>query len=57
MNAFEAALKDLDKTAEIYVYPDANHAFANPSGDRYDPAAAEDAWAKTLAFFEKTLKS
>ena len=57
VNAFEAALKDLDKTAEIYIYPDANHAFANPSGDRYDPAAAEDAWAKTLAFFEKTLKS
>jgi len=34
-----------------------NHAFANPSGDRYAPDAAKDAWEKTLIFFEANLKS
>jgi carboxymethylenebutenolidase len=53
---FEAALKTAGKSAEIHVYENADHAFANPSGTRYQKEAAEDAWAKTLAFFAKTLK-
>jgi carboxymethylenebutenolidase len=53
---FEAALKELGKPAEIWVYKGAHHAFANPSGTRYDAAAAEQAWARTLAFFEQNLK-
>ena len=35
----------------VLIYEGANHAFANPSGGRYDPEAAQDAWARTLAFF------
>lgn len=53
---FEAALKEAGKSPEIYIYENANHAFANPSGNRYNPEAAEDAWNKTIAFLEKNLK-
>ncbi|NJN29453.1 MAG: dienelactone hydrolase family protein [Synechococcales cyanobacterium RM1_1_8] len=57
VKAFEAALRSLGKTAEIYIYDDANHAFSNPSGDRYNPEAAADAWEKTIAFLAKYLKA
>ncbi len=53
---FEAALRTAGKSAEIHVYEGADHAFANPSGGRYKQDAAEDAWAKTLAFFSKNLR-
>ena len=53
---FEAALDALEKPAEIQVYEGANHAFANPSGTRYDAKAAEDAWARTTAFFDAELR-
>jgi carboxymethylenebutenolidase len=37
---------------EIVVYPDADHAFFNETRPEiYDPAAANDAWKRTLAFF------
>ena len=53
---FEAALNELGKDANVVVYDGADHAFANPSGTRYDAEAAEDAWAETLAFFEEHLE-
>ena len=53
---FETALENLGKDASIHVYEGADHAFANPSGTRYDAEAAEDAWAKTLAFFADHLE-
>ena len=56
VRAFETALKALGKSVEIHVYPGAGHAFANPSGTRYVPAAAADAWQKTVAFFAANLK-
>jgi carboxymethylenebutenolidase len=52
----EAALRKLGKDVTIEVYPGAAHAFANPSGTAYNAAAAEDAWARTLAFFARHLK-
>ena len=57
VRAFEAALGDLGKTASIHVYEGADHAFANPSGTRYDAAAATEAWDRTLAFLAERLKS
>ena len=57
VRAFESALDELGKPATIHVYPGADHAFANPSGTRYDEEAADDAWARTLAFFDQHLKS
>ncbi|MGE0641466.1 MAG: dienelactone hydrolase family protein [Thermoanaerobaculia bacterium] len=52
----ENQLKKLGKQATIVVYPEADHAFANPSGQRYDAAAANDCWSKTTAFFAEHLK-
>jgi carboxymethylenebutenolidase len=52
---FEAALERLGKPAEIHVYEGADHAFANPSGTRYDAEAAADAWARTTAFLREHL--
>ncbi len=56
VRAFEVALGELGKPVTIHIYEDANHAFANPSGTRYDQSAARDAWAKTLAFFGEHLE-
>jgi carboxymethylenebutenolidase len=52
---FETMLQTLGKTAEIVVYEDADHAFANPSGTRYEPEAAADAWRRTLEFLAEQL--
>ena len=54
---FEEILTNAGKTAEINLYPNAGHAFANPSGENYDPEAAEDAWKKTTAFFAEHLQA
>jgi carboxymethylenebutenolidase len=53
---FQATLDSLGKPASIHIYEDADHAFANPSGTRYNEPAAEDAWAKTLTFFGQLLR-
>ena len=54
--AYEAALKAAGKTYEIYIYPDVNHAFNNDTNAaRYDKAAADLAWSRTLAFLRKYL--
>lgn len=53
---FQTSLDSLGKNASIFIYEGAEHAFANPSGTRYDKDAAEDAWAKTLSFFAQHLR-
>lgn len=53
--AYEAALKAAGKTYEAYIYPGANHGFHNDSTPRYDKAAADLAWERTLGWFEKYL--
>jgi carboxymethylenebutenolidase len=52
VKSFEAALNRLRKNHTIQIYPGAEHAFANPSGNAYDADAAEDAWQKTLEFLD-----
>jgi carboxymethylenebutenolidase len=54
--AIEKAMADNHKTFEKMVYPGANHAFHNDTGANYNPEAATDAWAKTIAWFDKYLK-
>lgn len=56
VHKFEEALNKAGVTNSIHIYEGAGHAFANPSGTRYQKEAAEDAWNKTTAFFEKYLK-
>ncbi|HEY9624384.1 MAG TPA: dienelactone hydrolase family protein [Crinalium sp.] len=53
---FESALKSLGKSVEVHIYDGANHAFANPSGTRYNAEAAEDAWRRAIAFLNEHLK-
>ncbi len=52
--SFETALNAAGVENQIYSY-DADHAFANPSNDRYDEEAYIDAWDKTLTFLRKYL--
>lgn len=53
--AYEAALKENGKTYEVHNYPGANHGFHNNTTPRYDKAAAELAWQRTIAFFKEKL--
>ena len=55
VNEFEAKLTSLGKQADIQIYENADHAFANPSGNKYAPEAAEQAWSKTTQFFREHL--
>lgn len=53
--AYEQALKAAHKTYEAYIYPGVNHGFHNDSTPRYDQAAANLAWERTLAWFNRYL--
>jgi carboxymethylenebutenolidase len=50
-----AALKDHPQV-EIHTYPGCCHAFARTGGKNYDAVAGEKAHARTLAFFDATLR-
>ncbi len=52
---YEAALKAHGKRYEAYVYPGVNHGFHNDTTPRYDAAAAELAWSRTLEFLAVNL--
>ena len=56
IEAYEKALKANKKRYTLYMYPGAQHAFNNDTGKaRYDKAAADLAWGRTIAFFKETL--
>ncbi|WP_375272470.1 dienelactone hydrolase family protein [Sphingomonas sp.] len=51
-----AALKAEGKRVEAYTYPGVDHAFNNDtSAQRYNKAAADLAWSRTLAFLHRYL--
>jgi len=54
VDGFQQALSEAGKTATIEWY-EADHAFANPSGGRYDEADAALSWDRTLAFLKANL--
>ena len=53
--AYESALKENSKQYTAYIYPGVNHGFNNDTTPRYDKAAAELAWKRTIEFFTKVL--
>ena len=54
--AFEEALKKANKTYALHIYEGVNHAFNNDTSEaRYNKAAAELAWSRTVAFFKQYL--
>ncbi|MCT7663154.1 dienelactone hydrolase family protein [Shinella kummerowiae] len=56
IDAYRKALEAAGKTFEIHVYDGANHAFNNDtSAARYDKAAADLAWQRTVDFLRTNL--
>jgi carboxymethylenebutenolidase len=51
------SLAKYGKTFDIKIYPGAPHAFFNDTRESYRPEAAEDAWKRTLKFFDRYLKA
>ncbi|QEC75034.1 dienelactone hydrolase family protein [Mucilaginibacter ginsenosidivorax] len=54
--AYEAALKENGKKYQAFIYQNVNHGFHNDTTPRYDKAAAELAWKRTIDFFGEQLK-
>jgi carboxymethylenebutenolidase len=56
--AFEDALRKANKQYTLHLYEGANHAFNNDTSEaRYNKQAAEQAWARTIAFLKEHLKA
>ena len=53
---YEAALKAAGVRYEAVTYPGTQHGFNNDTTPRYDATAAKQAWARTLALFDATLR-
>ncbi len=53
---FEAALKAAGAKFEAFKYPGTQHGFNNDTTPRFDAAAAQQAWGRTLALFNRTLQ-
>ena len=56
VKAMAATLDRLKKRETVEFY-DAGHGFSNSSGRNYNAAAADQAWARTIAFYKKELGS
>jgi carboxymethylenebutenolidase len=56
ISAYEAALKAAKTDYQLFVYDGVNHAFNNDtSGERYNKAAADLAWGRTIGLFKAKL--
>ncbi len=53
--AFEEVLKANGVEYTMHMYPGTNHGFHNDTTPRYDQAAAELSWQRTIAFFREKL--
>jgi carboxymethylenebutenolidase len=56
VHAFENGLTALGRPPQVQIYGQAGHGFANPSGQTYRAADADDAWAKTTSFLRGHLQ-
>ena len=55
--AYEAALESTTTTYEGHIYPDAVHGFFNDATpERYNKAAAEQAWTRTIEWFNQYVR-
>lgn len=58
VSGFEKAMEEAGKKDQLTVYwYDADHAFANPTGARYDEADAKLAWERTTEFLKANLQA
>jgi carboxymethylenebutenolidase len=54
--AFERALEANKVKYQLFTYPGTQHGFNNDTTPRYDKAAADLAWKRTMEFFEQNLR-
>ena len=54
--AYEVALKSAGVRHAAFKYAGTQHGFNNDTTPRFDAAAAQLAWARTLALFDRTLR-
>ena len=52
---YEKSLKANESPYTMHMYAGVNHGFHNDSTGRYDKAAAELAWSRTIEFFKTYL--
>jgi len=55
--AIEQAMLENNKVYQKVIYPNADHAFHNDTGTRYNAEAAKDAWERTLAWFDQYVRN
>jgi carboxymethylenebutenolidase len=55
--AYQAALDAAGTKYELFQPPGTQHGFHNDTTPRYDEAAAKQAWARTLALFERAVRA
>lgn len=53
---YQAALIANQKRFQVHFYPGTQHGFHNDSTPRFDKAAADLSWQRTLAFFEENVR-
>ena len=53
--AYDVALKAAHLRYEAHIYPGTQHGFNNDTTPRFDKAAAQLAWGRTMAFFKANL--
>lgn len=53
---YEAALRTADVEYTLFQPDGTQHGFNNDTTPRYDQKAAREAWKRTLALFERTLR-
>jgi carboxymethylenebutenolidase len=56
VDKFESVLKNANRNAVVKTYEGAPHSFFNDTRDSYRPAAAKDAWERSLALFQRVLR-
>lgn len=54
--AYEEALKQYGKNYKVFFYEGVNHGFHNNTTPRYDKAAADLAWKRTIDFFKDKIR-
>jgi len=55
VDEFRDALRKTGKTAEVVLYPDADHGFMCDDRPSFHPTHSKEAWTKTIAFFKNSL--
>jgi carboxymethylenebutenolidase len=55
--AYESALKAAHVSYQAYIYPNVQHGFNNDTTPRYDQAAAQLSWQRSVEFLHQHLRS